>query len=561
MVDSVVMMVFKSTAMMLFNKGKKRALAKLQHSGDAIDQTICSLIAGELDEIKSELRAARAAPLKTSIDLYKEGLTSISFDTAEPPLKRMRVDQLDGSAVPTFYKVKVEMSDVTKKRFADARLAAGEALGNTKLDIKEIILAFYVKIMATLLEDADTDPARAILFCKNYLEKLNSLPKISNEFHQGLVGSPWQRAASFTSKRVEVIWSVCHLNRIVFDVAQFSGADSVLQELFVWPCISIGSSGSNTEEVDPLRDPRLDKLLKSEDKELCSVILSFGDNNTHKLTLPCSVASNPQDQYLVVNYNTTDKFSSHGKFLDSLTVPTEGCAVDVATDKDGRVYLLVTKKQDSEGGNMDQNYEVFLYDNDGKHPSGSFPLRSNSKGLKLAVNQHSDKIELLVLEGKRGQKLHARVEVYEANGTFLSQFGERILQDAQDIVSGNDGHVFVLDKCHESEKKFIREFGVDGCQLRRYSVGSDSLAIAFCRPSKSVIVVSASNPNCFEVAIHQVADGKHNDRDLQLLRKLKVEITGILLELHATVTQKGRIAIVMAKNSDCGKPQGELIIY
>ena len=461
----MVMMVFKSTAMMLFNKGKKQALEKLQHSGDAIDQTICSLIAGELDEIKSELRAARAAPLKTSIDLYKEGLTSISFDTAEPPLKRMRVDQLDGSAVPTFYKVKVEMSDVTKKRFADARLAAGEALGNTKLDIKEIILAFYVKIMATLLEDADTDPARAILFCKNYLEKLNSLPKISNEFHQGLLGSPWQRAASFTSKRVEVIWSVCHLNRIVFDVAQFSGADSVLQELFVWPCISIRSSGSNTEEVDPLRDPRLDKLLKSEDKELCSVILSFGDNNTHKLTLPCSVASNPQDQYLVVNYNTTDKFSSHGKFLDSLTVPTEGRAVDVATDKDGRVYLLVTKKQDSEGGNMDQNYEVFLYDNDGKHPSGSFPLRSNSKGLKLAVNQHSDKIELLVLEGERGQKLHARVEVYEANGTFLSQFGERILQDAQDIVSGNDGHVFVLDKCHESEKKFISEFGVDGCQL------------------------------------------------------------------------------------------------
>ena len=202
MVDSVVMTVFKSTAMMLFNKGKKRALEKLQHSEDAIDQTICGLIASELDEIKSELSAA---PLKTSIDLYKEGLTSISFDTAEPPLKRMRVDQLDGSAVPTFYKVKVEMSDVTKKRFADARLAAGEALGNTKLDIKEIILAFYVKIMATLLEDADTDPARAILFCKKYLEKLNSLPKISNEFHQGLGGSPWQKAASFTSKRVEVI--------------------------------------------------------------------------------------------------------------------------------------------------------------------------------------------------------------------------------------------------------------------------------------------------------------------------------------------------------------------
>lgn len=602
MVDSVVMVVFKSTAMWLFKKGKKRALEKLQDSGDAIDQTICSLISGELDEIKSELKAARVAPLITSFDLYIEGLTSMSFDEklppermrrdkldnsevqtiyreatvemsdvqipAEPPQKRMKLDELDGSAVQTTYAAKVKMSDVTKQRFTNARLKAGEALGNLKLDSKEIILAYYVKIMATLLEHADTDSARAraISFCKGYLEKMNSLPRIYREFRLALTGSPWEKAAAAASKpeRVEVIWSVCNLNRIVFDIAQIFGGDSVFKELFIWPCISNKNNESNAEEFDPLRDHRLDKFLKN----FCSVMLSFGhksDKNTHKLTFPCSVTSNPQGQYLVVDDNATVLFSSDGKFVKSLTVPTGCHAMDVATDKQGKVYLLVTKEQDPERGNREQSYQVFLYNNNEGNHYGSFPLRSKSRGLKLAVNQYSDKSELLVLEGEKDKKLHARVEVYEvyeANGTFICQFGERILQDAQDIVSGNNRHVFVLDKCHESEKRILREFGEDRCQLRRYGVGPDSVAITFFRPSNNIIIISRSDANrSFEVAIHQTADSRHNNGGLRLLHKRKVEITGILLALHATVTQKGRIAIVIAKNSDHGEPHGEVVIY
>lgn len=569
MVDSVVMIVFKSTAKWLFNKGKKRALNKLQDSGDAIDQTICRLIASELDEIKSELKAARVAPLITSFDLYNEGLKSVSFDDEslrEPPQKRKKItlDELDGSAA----QIKVKLSDVTKQRFKDARLKAGEALGNQKLEIKEIILAYYVKIMATLLENADNDPARArtISFCNGDLQKMNSLPKIYKAFRKALTsGSPWDKASSYNPERAEVISSVCHLNRIVFDIAQIFGGDSVFQELFIWPCIS--SNESNTEQFDPLRDHRLDKFLESNSKKPCSVMLSFGhesDNNTHKLTLPCSVASNSKGQYLVVDDNTTGMFSSDGKFVKSLTVPTGYHAMDVATDKQDKVYSLVTKEQDPERGNREQSYQVFLYNNEGNH-LGSFPLRSKSRGLKLAVNQCSDRTELFVLEGEKDKKLHARVEVYEvfeANGTFICQFGERILQDAQDIVSGNNGHVFVLDKCHESEKKILREFGEDRRQLRRYGEGPDSVAIAFFRPSNYIIVISRSDTNrSFEVAIHQTVDGKHNNGELRLQRKRKVDITGILLELHATVTQKGRIAIVIAKNSDRGEPHGEVVIY
>lgn len=82
-----------------------------------------------------------------------------------------------------FYKVKVEMSDVIKKRFVDVCFVVGEVFGNIKLDIKEIILVFYVKIMVMFLEDVDIDLVRVILFCKNYLEKLNFLLKIFNEFY------------------------------------------------------------------------------------------------------------------------------------------------------------------------------------------------------------------------------------------------------------------------------------------------------------------------------------------------------------------------------------------
>lgn len=141
------------------------------------------MIVGEFDEIKLELRVVRVVFFKISIDLYKEGFIFIFFDIVELLLKRMKVDQLDGSVVLIFYKVKVEMSDVIKKRFVDVCFVVGEVFGNIKLDIKEIILVFYVKIMVMFLEDVDIDLVRVILFCKNYLEKLNFLLKIFNEFY------------------------------------------------------------------------------------------------------------------------------------------------------------------------------------------------------------------------------------------------------------------------------------------------------------------------------------------------------------------------------------------
>lgn len=113
-------------------------MKNLQQSGDVVNQALCSLIANDLDLIKSEMRAAERADLLTSVSLYKEGLRSISFDaersTGEssngPPQKKMRMDNgapITRSVVKMFYEGKVNLNPKTKERSREARLKAGEA--------------------------------------------------------------------------------------------------------------------------------------------------------------------------------------------------------------------------------------------------------------------------------------------------------------------------------------------------------------------------------------------------------------------------------------------------
>lgn len=195
-------------------------MKNLQQSGDVVNQALCSLIANDLDLIKSEMRAAERADLLTSVSLYKEGLRSISFDaersTGEssngPPQKKMRMDNgapLARSGVKMFYEGKVNLNPKTKERSREARLKAGEALGNEKLEIMDRILACYVKVMATLLEDADDDPSRAILFCKDSLVEMNSMKAVSKNFASEIstLSSPYEKAPRMLTRNAELISS------------------------------------------------------------------------------------------------------------------------------------------------------------------------------------------------------------------------------------------------------------------------------------------------------------------------------------------------------------------
>ena len=181
----------------------------------------------------------------------------------------------------------------------------------------------------------------------------------------------------------------------------------------------------------------------------------------------------------------------------------------------------------------------------------SFSLKDKSKGRKLAVNQRGENTEVLVLEGEEG--LHARVEVYETDGTFICQFGERILQDAQDIVGANNGRVYVLDKCHESENKFIREFGARRNELHRFAVAPDCLSMAFHRPSQHIVVVSSANSRSLQLSIYLKAGLVHS-------HNLHRYLAGDLVNQNVTVSARGRIAVVYAVNI-CGVYLGNVVVY
>lgn len=111
---------------------------------------------------------------------------------------------------------------------------------------------------------------------------------------------------------------------------------------------------------------------------------------------------------------------------------------------------------------------------------------------------------------------------------------------------------------------FILEFDSNRCH-RRFDVADDSaLAIAFHGASENIVIISTSDDlKSFKLSVRgKTSDGSNKGGDLELLRTYKYEVKGNLSkQLHATVTTKGRIAVLVAENSDDDEPQGKVIVY
>lgn len=572
MADAIVTAVFNSTIGWLLNEGRDIAAKKLKE-GDAVDQWLCNLIARELDDIKSTLKGLAQKDLGASISFYNEGLKILSHEakTEVDGVRRKRTHKFDVTAKSLSADVeafslasKTTLSPKVKDRFKDARKQATEAFNDTALSPTDRIFAMYIRVKATLLEEID-DPVGALLLCKLYLEEMYSMKEVEKNFNldvkRGFLPKYWLKE----DKRGKLISSVCHVSRIVFDVVQLVGGDRVLQEFFIWPTINHGK-----EEIDPLRDPRLRETLQNQDMGHCSVIWSFGqegEKEQHRLKLPCSIATNSQGQFLVVDVTATKVFHSSGKFVYSLCLATddkfESVTVDIDTDRNDNLYLLVSMANEGYKRQKDFWYEVYVFDKDG-NLCFIFPLRKKSKGRKLTVNSTRDGMsdEVLILEGDAD--LNSQVEVYQTSGKFVCHFGERILQDAQDIAGANFGRTLVLDRCHETKTKYVREFSAEREPLRSILVAPYSVAIAFHRASEHIVIESA--PFDFKkggyrerLSLYKAPDPNNNDVGGKLVRIIELDVLGISLNQSLIMTTSGRIAVVLAQDFR-GDPQGTVII-
>ena len=535
--SSIVTVVFKNTIGLLVNKGRDKA-AEILKDGDVTDKKFHDLIVREIDDIKSKLDALSRKDLEASISFFEEGIALLYevFDRARSRseysavtaqeacdevfslaegMRKLELTGLDESATR-------KLSNA-KKRFEGARWKATEAFKNEGLKTSDRILAMQYRVMATILETVD-NPADAVAPCRVCIKELNCLPAVQNSFDVQLKkGIQAVRGLFSKEERREIISSVCHVNRAIYDLITLTVGEGV--SLYNWPPVVTGEN-----KVDPLRDERVAKVLRKQGMEHCCVTpWSFGQEGEeeHKLKDPAGIATNSSGQFIVADYGDRNVkvFDTSGKFVKHFSVPTDDVNTelyirDVATDMNDNIYVLAGLKKPG----AEISYCVYKFSKTAELHH-KFLLREGAWGRALSV---SDEGKVLVL------RYRGEVDEYETDGQFVRSFREGILKHARDITAANDGRVMVVNRSDSC----VHIFSEDGDYHNKFKLQRDYLLprTAFHRASEHVVVAGDEEKKHLHVEIYT--------KDGEFVRSTQIHEEGIWYVAGITVTTEGRIAVV-----------------
>ena len=546
--SSIATAVFKVTIGLLVNKGRDKAAERLK-DGDVTDQRFRGLIVREIDDIKSKLDGLSMKDLVASISFFEEGIGFLYKVFQEATITSedgaATTQTVCGEALSLAKRMdKLELTDLdetarralsnAKKRFEDSRRKATEAFSNEGLQTSDRIVAMQYRVMATILETVD-NPEDAIEPCRVCLKDLNSLSAVQNSFNvqlkKGIQAS--LKALVGKDERRKIISSVCHVNRVIYDVTQAVGKDL---SFWMCPAVDIGE-----DKVDPLRDGRVGKVLRKQDIEHCYVPWSFGQEGEeeHKLKNPCGIATNSSGQFIVGEYDDKNvkMFDPSGHFIKHFSVPNDDVEtklyiLDVATDNQDNIYVLVRyeKETGSEG------FVVYEFSNTaGLHHK--FPVRGEKWGRLTVTNS-----QVLVLRGYS-------VAAYDTDGLLVRYFGERTLNWATDITAANDGCFMVVewDDCvhiFSEDGDHMKTFKLQGCYSLPVIAGKEERysfpRIAFHRGSEDVVIAGTDKEGLLHVEIFS--------KDGDFVRSTQIH------EVHdlsgMTVTMDGRIALLLRNTGD-----------
>ena len=548
--SSIVTTVFRYTIGLLVSKGRDKVAETLK-DGDVTDQKFHSLIVKEIEDIKSKLDALSRKDLEASISFFEEGIVLLyevfkiantrgecGAVTAQAAcseaipiiegIKRLELTGLDESATRKL--------STAKKRFEDARREATKAFKNEGLKTSDRVLAMKYRVMATILETVD-NPADAVGPCGVCVKELNSLPAVQNNFHVQLkTGIQAVKGLLSKEERREIITSVCHVNRVIYDVTRTFGGDT---HFWIWPTVDIGDN-----RINPLYDARVTKVLHQGMEHCCVTPWSFGQ----ELEAPMGIATNSSGEFIVGERigRCVKVFDRNGTFVKHFALRTDDVYTelkikDVVTAVNDNIFVL-TKLTKPESMSSWWIYKL-TKTADLHH---MFRLRTEEGVLtepyiRLSVRDTGKVVALRSLRGG--------VEEYDSSGEFIRSFGKEILKHARDITVANDGRVLVLDADYDSfrsvfdkENFFVRIFSEHGDYLNKFKLHPNTFyfpKITFHPAAGGHVVVACKGReiNFVQVTIYS--------KDGEFVRSVKVQDSPCFSWIGGiTLNNDGSIAVV-----------------
>ena len=533
--SSIVITLFKAIIGLLVDEGRDRA-AEILRDGDVTDQRFHSFIVREIDDINSRLNALSRRDLEASIGFLEEGIAFLYevFDkvrsrnergaaTAQAArddafsliegITRLELTGLDESAT-----IKLSMA---KERFRDARKEATRVFSNEGLKTSDRILALKYRVMATILETVD-DPANAVAPCEVCVKELNSLSAVQKIFDVKFkTGVQKVRRLFGRKERREIIYNVCHVNRVIFDMTLAFG------RVRICPSVDVGEN-----KIISLCDARVKDFLLRHGKEYCCVPprpFGQGGKEEHNLKDPMGIATNSSGEFIVTDLHHVKVFDNSGNFVKQSSLSTDEAnrtfAFEVATDMGDNIFVLI----ELEKPGIELSYWVYkltrtadLHD--------KFRLRGGGKHKLYRGLSVSDRGKVVTIRNKTA------VEQYDTNGECVCSFELGIIGSVQDVTVANDGRVMVV----QLDDPCVHIFSESGDYLGMFKlqqIDYDYTSITFHRAGEQVVVAGTRVGKLLQVEIYS--------KDGEFVHYAQIPVDdGIYFVKGITLTTEGRIAVV-----------------
>ena len=575
--SAIILAVFKATIGLIVDEGRDVAAERMKE-GDVTDQKFRSLVVRDLKEIHNKLDALSQKDLNAAVDFFETGLgclyravdtmrsANVSLGAAQvserneeedfkqitlpsdtDPEKTVLADGIRNMQLTELDETTKSLLSDAQEKFRSAVENATHACNNEALSTFDRITAIRYRVMATMLKSAaetvrtagnlKSTLQKALPECEQCLKKLNSLPAVQNSFKVELSKGLLNIRGRFgKDERMQIISTVCQVNRTIYDAMRTVGKDV---HVLVWPYVDIGE-----DQVDPLRDVRVLQMLEKSEKvdmEHYRITPRWSFDVSKDLCYHFTFwATNTLGQFLISKRlrETVQVYDKNGMFQFSFNPQTHDAEekiqiVDLVPEDVGEnIYLLVFR--------YGCVYEVQVL-NKTADLQYKFHVIPTAKRLRVSGSQ------LVILT-------EWKAHVHNQNGKFVRSFeffeflGDRILMDC---TATYDGRIMITHRKRDYSDHWshcVHVFTMEGQEIAKFKSGVglnlDYMLFSPRSAGEHVVIAGYNSENGIITVEIYTVDGKLVRRIL--LRdesKLQFRAITVTIEGHIAVCYNGKVVV------------------